>query len=231
MMQQPHSRSEVLSSLGFERATTTRQQGAMKMRVQSFQYMQAASLLLSFVVIFIGTIINHHDHKFARSYNTSCSRGILILNAEDSHVCCDAHTGEFSWVCAASFDPFNKILSSALWAFVIPLLPFFLTVLLNRQASLKLNLRRLGVYAGIFAFRTVCIRSEGNRGTGDRTPYPAITIAVSTPYVWPSSVLTPLYPYPRPRPRPGGAVPVARVPRGAVKGVGHTHRHYRQYRQ
>ncbi|KAJ1424842.1 hypothetical protein B484DRAFT_451361 [Ochromonadaceae sp. CCMP2298] len=143
----------------------------MKMRVKSFQYMQAASLAISFVVIFVGTIINQHDHKFARSYNTSCDRGILILNSEDSHVCCDAHATEHSWVCAASFDPANKVLSSV-WAFVIPLVPFFLTVLLNRQASLKANVRRLALYAGIFAFRTVVLYMlpvylEGLLGRGE----------------------------------------------------------------
>lgn len=99
-------------------------------------------------------VVNYNDLKYVKSRNTSCNRGILALNKEDSHICCDSITSNDSFICSSSFDDINKILSS-LWAFGIPLLPFCVNVVLNNCSRWQSNAKRLIVYISIFAFRTV----------------------------------------------------------------------------
>mmetsp|Transcript_18834 Transcript_18834/g.31530 ORF Transcript_18834/g.31530 Transcript_18834/m.31530 type:complete len:279 (-) Transcript_18834:167-1003(-) len=125
----------------------------MKGRVSSFQFILLVALLVALGVIILGSLANHNDHKYTKSHNTSCTRGLLILNDADSHTCCDI---EKSWVCSASFDILNRIMSSATWAFVIPIIPYLLNVI-TQTGSITGKFKRLIVYTFIFAFRTILL--------------------------------------------------------------------------
>lgn len=104
-------------------------------------------------VVAVGCLLNGGDVKYSRSTNTECVKGILSLTTADSHICCDSPDTEAEWVCMASFDHYNKILSSY-WALAVPLLPWFMNALLC-DTRIGVSCKRLFVYGTIFAFRTV----------------------------------------------------------------------------
>lgn len=112
-------------------------------------------LYLSVGVVVIGCILNGGDVKYSRSTNTECAKGILLLNTADSHICCDTPAEDVAWVCMASFDNYNRVLSSY-WALAVPLLPWLLNALLC-DINMGSSYKRLFVYVTIFALRTVSV--------------------------------------------------------------------------
>jgi hypothetical protein len=113
------------------------------------------ALLVCTIVVNFGIVSNQYNHKYSRSTGTSCNQSILVLNAENSHMCCSSDLYSKTWVCLASFDRLNKVLSSN-WAFVIPLVPYLLNVLIDKNEKLSVHLKRGSIYIAIFAIRTVC---------------------------------------------------------------------------
>lgn len=129
------------------------------MKVLLLKNLVLVLLCLVSVLVVVGSILNEHNHKYSRSKNTTCSHGILVLNEPDSHMCCASTHYENTWICSASFDYINSIISSK-WAFFIPLLPLLANVVFANGWRGSAWLRRLGVYLALFLLRTVCFVSN-----------------------------------------------------------------------
>ena len=80
------------------------------------------------IVILTGAGLNDLGHKYSRSVSHDhCLKELLILHVPHSQMCCDGEIHGSDWVCVAGFDHINRIMSSK-WAYVLPLIPFMLTV-------------------------------------------------------------------------------------------------------
>lgn len=126
----------------------------MKMKVLLLRDVAVTLVSTVSLLVIVGSIMNMHNDKYSRSRNTSCSHGILILNQPDSHVCCTSMDHSHSWICSASFDVLNSVISSK-WAFFIPLLPLLANVVFANGWNGNGWYRRLGVYLALFLLRTV----------------------------------------------------------------------------
>lgn len=120
---------------------------------ESITGLAKAVLILCFGVVCVGCLLNKGDLKFSRSHTTDCSKGLLALNLEDSHICCDSPSHESNWICIASFDSLNYVFSSR-WAFVIPLVPWVLNSALCDKRIVD-SAKRIFVYVVLIAIRTV----------------------------------------------------------------------------
>lgn len=136
---------------------------AIKMKVWLLRNLVVMLVVIITFLVLAGSMMNENNHKFSRSRNTPCTHGILVLNEADSHTCCASPHHANSWVCIASFDYMNNIISSKL-AFVIPLLPLFANVVFAGDWRGKRWLKRLLVYLALFILRTVrCVRDVLSR--------------------------------------------------------------------
>jgi hypothetical protein len=119
------------------------------------------TIVTGIIVVFYGCLLNGNDHKYSRFDSTDCKRGVFILEVFDSQFCCDDKYHESDWVCVAAYDKVNAIWSSLL-AWVIPLFPISLTMLLDfsngqLQERKYIHLNRLLAYVALFAYRTVSV--------------------------------------------------------------------------
>lgn len=75
---------------------------------------------ISIFVILLGTGLNNLDHKYIRALpHESCAHQILNIHVRNSFLCCDKNFRYLDWICIASYDNTNKILSST-YALIIP---------------------------------------------------------------------------------------------------------------
>jgi hypothetical protein len=123
------------------------------------------SLLIAFSVsifiILLGSGLNHLNHKYLRALpHESCAHQILNVNMRNSLLCCDTHYRQLDWVCIASFDNTNKILSST-YALVLPFSLVLATAVVELLAHLfAYGLTTKGVAPGRFL---LLVRSTGVR--------------------------------------------------------------------
>lgn len=129
----------------------------MKMKMKLLRDLVVGMLVVCTGIIIVGYLVNSHDHKFAKSRGTDCRKGILALNEEDSHICCDKPLYRDTWVCIASFDKINPLFSSHLGAFIIPLVPLLLNALNPAEWEGSL-VKRLTIYISIILTRVVSFR-------------------------------------------------------------------------
>lgn len=129
----------------------------------------AGVLGLTAVVVLVGSGLNSHGLKYLRSGGFNhCNKGVLVLNLEGSHYCCDRESaGAGDWICLAAFDRLNKFLTSDFYAIFIPMFPLFWNVaedFVSRLTWMKkgisrfspwVHLKRALVYASIVFFRVV----------------------------------------------------------------------------
>ena len=81
------------------------------------------------IVILTGAGLNDLGHKYSKSLShDDCTRELLVLHIPHSQMCCDDDIHASDWVCIAGFDRINRIMSSK-WAYVLPVIPFGLTVI------------------------------------------------------------------------------------------------------
>jgi len=132
----------------------------MKNIVDGFQYMIILLSISCFIVISISMTVNEKNSKYVKSHYDECKyHSILDLYEEGSHICCDSNHHKTSWLCIASFDRFNKLLSSH-WAFLLPLLPYLTTISIKPNHSMNVDFKRLFVYIAILFYRTVWYRKS-----------------------------------------------------------------------
>lgn len=128
----------------------------MKSVVDGFQYMIILLSVSCLMVIFISMTVNDKNSKYVKSHYDECKyHSVLDLYEEGSHICCDSKHHRSSWLCIASFDSVNKILSSH-WAFLLPLLPYLTTISIQPNNSINVDIKRLFTYLAILLYRTVC---------------------------------------------------------------------------
>ena len=127
----------------------------MQPKIDNLRNLIAVIAFLSMIIIFCGIYYNREDAKYTKSRNPNCiHHGILNLNEEDSHICCNSLTHMSSWICIASYDNINKILSSS-YAFIIPLIPFIINIFCNLHQNFSANIKRFVFYLSLFLVRTV----------------------------------------------------------------------------
>lgn len=117
------------------------------------QIMRSILLCTVSSIVVFGSIWNITGHKYskAREY-PGCSHTIVNLYVPQSITCCD---NESSWICAASFDSINSIMSSY-WSLIIPLLPCFSTFIFDIQSNNYLrHFKRISIYIIILIVRMV----------------------------------------------------------------------------
>ena len=90
-------------------------------------------------VIIFGSCLNSTGLKYSRvSTNdrglSGCRREVMILNIENSNFCCEGLRSS-DWVCVAAYDEANKRMTSFPWAYLLPLLPWTLTMLLMETSA------------------------------------------------------------------------------------------------
>ena len=127
----------------------------MQSKIDSLRKLIIYISLLIIVIILCGIYYNRNDAKYTKSRNPNCiNHGILNLNEEDSHICCNSSVHLSSWICIASYDNINKILSSS-YAFIIPLIPFLINICCNFHHNFSSNIKRFIFYLLLFLIRTV----------------------------------------------------------------------------
>lgn len=140
-------------------------EGAQEKRAASMcRSLIAFAFSVSFFIVILGGGLNSLQQKYSRTTHkalTNCRREIFILSVPDSKHCCDSAIHSLDWVCVASFDKVNRILSST-WAFTIPLLPFLMTICssyaseyVTQKSSRESHSRRLLLYICIILYRSV----------------------------------------------------------------------------
>lgn len=138
-----------------------------KRAASTFRSSIAAAFFSCVLIIFLGSGLNNLDQKYSRTSSralTDCRREIFILSIPDSKHCCDSAIRSLDWVCVASFDKINMI-SSSRWAFMMPLLPFVMTICSSyasefqtRKSSKEPHSKRLILYICIILYRSVSCR-------------------------------------------------------------------------
>ena len=124
--------------------------------VDGLQYMFILISVSCLMVILISMTVNDKNSKYVKSHYDECKyHSVLDLYEEGSHICCDSKHHRSSWLCIASFDSANKILSSH-WAFLLPLLPYLTTISIKPNHSIIVDVKRLFTYIAILLYRTVC---------------------------------------------------------------------------
>lgn len=128
--------------------------------------------------LLFGCAVNSLGQKYSTGRTSDCRTEVFILSVPNSNICCDLelHLHDKDWVCVAAKDIITKTLSSY-WAYVIPLLPWLLNLLLDKYRHsyfqysrssfhygsssrsfmhfVEPHLRRLILYTFIFLFRLV----------------------------------------------------------------------------
>ena len=118
---------------------------------------------LSGLIIACGCSLNSLGLKYIRvsgsgfsgeskSNSLGCEREVLVLSMEKSNFCCDGIRAS-DWVCVAAYDHMNRLFTSQPWAYLLPLLPLFLTTIFVERSSVK----RVPFYAVLFAHRLVVL--------------------------------------------------------------------------
>jgi hypothetical protein len=118
------------------------------------------------VLLLIGCGLNYHGLKYSISKRNTCSKSILTLNIEDSHICCENQAYKDSFLCIAAFDKVSRVLSSY-WSYLIPLIPFLITTFGeltihkmntgNVQSILSKSFKRFCLYSFIFLARVFAL--------------------------------------------------------------------------
>ena len=140
-------------------------EGAQEKRAASMcRSLIACAFFASVLIVVLGSCLNSLGLKYSRTTHKAlgnCRREIFILSVPDSKHCCDSAIHSLDWVCVASFDKVNRILSST-WAFMIPLLPFVMTICssyasecVTQKSSRESHSRRLLLYISIILYRSV----------------------------------------------------------------------------
>lgn len=147
-------------------------------------------LLISVIVVFIGSTFNYLGYKYLRVVpdtdvrSGACHKRVLISQVEDSVTCCEKDSTKHDWICIAAFDTYNRILTTY-YAFSIPLIPLISTIIIDlyffiRQSTkhtngrddddrlvsspnLSAHILRLVLYCFIFVFRTACLYMLGDK--------------------------------------------------------------------
>jgi len=132
------------------------------------------TVVLCSIVVLLGSSLNNNGLKYARvTSNNSvnemspssveapesgvvCSREVFLLNVPDTKFCCEGLRRQ-DWVCVASFDTINMIMTKLPWAYLVPILPWFSSVVFSKNAHMSFHLRRLALYLIIFIFRALVI--------------------------------------------------------------------------
>lgn len=132
------------------------------------------TMILCSIVVLIGSSLNNNGLKYARvSSNHSvnelspssldlsesgvvCPREIFLTNVPNTKFCCEGLRRQ-DWVCVASFDTINVIMTKLPWAYLIPIIPWFCSVVFGKNAHMSFHLRRLALYLIIFVFRALVI--------------------------------------------------------------------------
>lgn len=123
---------------------------------------RTAFLVLLFVVA-LGSGLNYHALKYSSSRGTACERGVLTLNIPHSHHCCDSSVHFNDWVCSATYDPINKVVSSK-WGYAFAFLPFLLNSVVDLMQASSITshllagiLKRFFFYVSLYVFRKLCL--------------------------------------------------------------------------
>lgn len=95
------------------------------------------AFIVSALIIILGSGLNDLNLKYSRvsKIPRTCKRELFILTVPNSQLCCDSPFNADDWVCVASFDTLNRILSSK-WAFQIPVIPLVLTIITELASAL-----------------------------------------------------------------------------------------------
>jgi hypothetical protein len=162
-----HSTAAQASAASSSHVSYTSATSPSKRGLRKAHYLRPVLLSLTVLCILsitLGAGMNDLNQKYVRALpNGDCARVLLITSVPDSTLCCESGLHEKEWVCAAAYDPINRILSS-LKAYWIPLVPVLLTfvsdMILNGGKAFEgrvligMFLRML-LYALVFAFRLV----------------------------------------------------------------------------
>jgi hypothetical protein len=98
-----------------------------------------------------------YDNALQISHNSRC---VVTLDIVDSLHCCGVN--DYNWSCEVAFDPVNTFFAkSMIRAFIIPLIPFLLSVAGDMVSRNPFNWsktrRRFIAYVGVMIFRMVSI--------------------------------------------------------------------------
>jgi hypothetical protein len=117
-------------------------------------------ILLSSIVLFIGSLLNGTDLKYKRFSSPSCGQGLFIIQLPYSEFCCnDPHYHTSDWACLAAYDELNHILSSV-FAWTIPVIPLVLSMATDLylgyfSRTQRVHAKRLIFNVMVFVYRTV----------------------------------------------------------------------------
>lgn len=119
------------------------------------------SFFCSAGVIVYGSCLNSTGLKYSRVSTHSrngdeCQREMMVLSIERSNFCCEGLRSS-DWVCVAAYDEANRKMTSIPWAYVFPLFPWALTLLLMETftgLSYEAARKRCYFYVGLLLYRT-----------------------------------------------------------------------------
>jgi hypothetical protein len=118
-----------------------------------------ATIFISSLILFIGSLLNGTDLKYHRFKSPTCGNGLFIIQLPYSEFCCNDNYHSTDWVCMAAYDEINYILSSV-FAWTIPIIPLMCTMATDLfygyfNKTQKVHLRRLLFNVMVFLYRTV----------------------------------------------------------------------------
>lgn len=103
---------------------------AAALTTQTLRRLLFLSMGISLLVLLLGCGYNSEGLKYTKAKVTNtCHRNILALTRPLSMQCCDEIHHRSEWLCIASFDHFNRYLTSFHGAWLIPLLPLLCNLL------------------------------------------------------------------------------------------------------
>ncbi len=156
-------------SPGLERRNTITKRSQASVEWMKKYYLKTLVVLIRWAfivllcVVLLGSGLNYHALKYSASRGTDCKHGLLTLNVPDSHHCCDSSVHYNDWVCAATFDPVNKFISS-FYGYFLALSPFIINSVVdmvkgssNDVGSRKGIIKRLAFYIALYVFRRLCL--------------------------------------------------------------------------
>ena len=124
------------------------------MSLQLLRNLFVGALLCCSFLFLLGCSFNPGGSKYTRTRHSSCGHAALSLGIRDSLICCDDPEYSTSWICVASFDQMNSLLSGPM-AFILPLLPCIANALHGSTETLR-AFKRFVIYIGIIIIRMVC---------------------------------------------------------------------------
>ena len=112
---------------------------------------------LTLVTVLLGSSLNNLGFKYGRTHHggggaAGCEREVYTFSEPDSVFCCDG-LRRHDWVCIASFDPINKIMTSVPWAYILPLTPWLSNFVFNVDTQPSSHFPRLAFYLTLFGLR------------------------------------------------------------------------------